>query len=130
MFVTNDIRPDRANPGKGFAANPGGTTLTATQIDTEIEIINDMLGTAAKAAGWEVIQGDDPYLLASRSVVEDLHIVCVRPGEGLPSTRSINDKPADKTNAVAQTMAWLIVPALRDAEYRGSQGEFTHLTGS
>lgn len=101
--------------------------MTETKIDTEIEIMVNTLTEAAKTAGWTVIECEDSLVLASRTVVGDRHVVCMTPLGEMFGLRSINDKPTDKTDDTSTILGWFIGSALRDAEHRGSQGEFTYL---
>jgi hypothetical protein len=108
--------------------------MQMTEIYTEIDPVTYTLVEAAEAAGWTVIKHEDSRVLATRTVVGDRHAVRITPGgEHLAdpdpqATRLINDKQTDKTNQPPTILNWLVGSALRDAEHRGSKGEFTYLT--
>lgn len=128
VFVTNDIGPIGPTHGgreRCHHKHPAGRQRMTAVIEEVTAVAYATMALAAKAAGWEVFEHVDSVVLATRSVVGDQHTVCIRPGEGMPATRSINDEPTDKTNQTSVILDWLIKSAIRDAEYRGSEGDFT-----
>jgi hypothetical protein len=89
--------------------------------------VADVLVSAAKATGWEVLALDDDAVLATMTAhYGDRHVVSIKPtAADFPARRSINDESTDATSQFATVLEWIIKPAIKSAELRGSEGEFT-----
>ncbi|WP_167097114.1 hypothetical protein [Mycobacterium sp. DL592] len=102
--------------------------MTAIQTGFDGIAVADVLVSAAKAAGWEVLPLVNNAALATLTTHDgERYVVSIRPDtEDFAARRSINDTATDATNQVQTVLDWFIGTAIKSAEHRGSEGEFTN----